>query len=49
MAAHLISHFKTMSDDLASAKLRSPYRVYYPIKLTGLNQIIFSEEILSFN
>ena len=48
MAAHLISHFKTMSDDLASAKLRSAYRVYYPIKLTGLNQIIFSLKILSF-
>ena len=40
--------FRTMSDDLASAKLRSAYRAHYPIKLTGLNQIIFSLKILSF-
>ena len=37
-----------MSDDLTSAKLRSAYRAHYPIKLTRLNQIIFSVEILSF-
>ena len=46
---NLISYFKTMSDDLASAKLRSAYRAHHSIKLTGLNQIIFSVEILSFN
>ena len=40
--------FRTMSDDLASAKQRSAYRAHYPIKLTGLNQIIFSLKILSF-
>ena len=40
--------FRTMSDDLVSAKLRSAYRAHYPIKLTGLNQIIFSLKILSF-
>ena len=38
---NLISYFKTMSDDLASAKLRSAYRAHYPIKQTGLSQIIF--------
>ena len=42
---NLISYFKTISEDLASAKLRSAYRAHYPIKLTGLNQIIFSLEI----
>ena len=46
---NLISYFKTMSDDLASAKLRSAYRAHHSIKLTGLDQIIFSVEILSFN
>ena len=38
---NLISYFKTMSDDLASAKLRSAYRAHYSIKQTGLSQIIF--------
>ena len=43
---NLISYFKTMSDDLASAKLRSAYRAHYPIKQTWLSQIIFYLEIL---
>ena len=43
---NLISYFKTMSDDLASAKLHSAYRAHYPIKQTGLSQIIFYLEIL---
>jgi len=45
---NLISYFKTMSEDLASAKLRLAYRAHYPIKLTGLNQIIFSLEKINF-
>ena len=40
--------FRTMSDDLASAKLCLAYRAHHSIKLTGLNQIIFSLKILSF-
>ena len=45
---NLISYFKTMSDDLASAKLRSAYRAHHSIKLTGLNQIFFSSGNIVF-